>query len=139
VASPATDNDFQVSIDGVTFVTLRSLGVPNPHPIWHPGVVAVKLGDNSIRILGSAWVEWRWGFLSQAARDALRTYCSGGSAFVYIITPTTENVGGVPNASKGYNAQMVWPAPDAPEDPQAGRRMDFTIIFRQMVEVSLYG
>ncbi len=139
MSNPALDTDFQISTDGVTFATLRSLGVPNPHPVWHPGVTAAKLGDNSVRILGSPYLEWQWGFISQAARDALRAYCTSGSAFVYIITPTTETVDSIPNAAKGYACQMIWTPPDTPENPQAGRRLEFTITFRQMVEVSLYG
>lgn len=138
MSNPALDTDFQL---GTTpgyagdMATLRSLGIPNPKPIWTPGVTTVTLGDNSKRVLGAPTLIWRWGFLSQVARDALRTFCTGGSALVYIITPTTETVSTVPNAPKTYYCQMWWPSPDNPEAPEAGRRMDFSVTFRQLVEV----
>jgi hypothetical protein len=136
MANPALSTDFKIATYAAGtggLVTLKSLGIPNPHPIWKPGVQSIKLGDNSARTLGSPVVEWHWGFLQQAQRDMLRTYCTGASASVYIVTTTTENVSSVPNVSKTYLAQMIWPAPNTPEDPQTGRRLEFMILFRQLV------
>ena len=136
MANPATNNDFQIAskASGVGgLVTLASLGIPNPHPIYRTGVQTVKLGDNSARVLGAPIVEWHWGFTQQSWRDTLRTYCTGASADVFIVTPTTENVSSVPNASQRFECQMIWPAPDKPEDPQTGRRLEFALIFRQLV------
>lgn|SRR5574341_2194384 len=133
MSNPALDTDFKIGTTLVGMVTLASLGIPNPHPIWRGGVTSVKLGDHSARILGLPVLDWEWGFLGQTQRDALRTYCPGASAQVFIQTPTTENVASVPNASKPYQCQMIWPAPDNPEDPQTGRRLSFRVIFRGMV------
>jgi hypothetical protein len=136
MSNPAIDTDFQIAtyaagIGGLA--TLRSLGVPNPRPVWVPAVDAADLGDNSVRWLGAPVVMWRWGFVSQTARDVLKTFCPGAGARVYVVTPTTENLGGVPNAPKTYLSQMIWVKPSAPENPQAGRRLEFQILFRQMV------
>ena len=136
MANPQTNNDFKICAyaSGVGgLVTLASLGVPNPHPVWIPSVSRAKLGDNSARLLGAQTVTWQWGFASQVARDALRAYCTGASASVFIISPTTETISTVPNASQRYQATMIWPAPDTPEDPAAGRRLQFNIIFRQLI------
>ena len=136
MANPATNDDFKIATlaSGVGgLVTLASLNIPNPLPIWSPGVSAVDLGDNSSRTLGSPTVTWHWGFISAACRDILRAYCPGASADVFITTPTTEKVTGVSNASARYECQMVWPAPTTPESPVAGRRLEFSIVFRQLV------
>lgn len=138
MANPVVDGDFQIATFAAGtagLATLKSLGVHNPNPIWRAGVTSVKLGDNSARILGAPVVEWEWGFVDQAERDVLRTYCPGASAAVYIWTPTTEKISGVSNAAQRYLAQMIWPAPDKPETPQAGRRAQFVIVFRQLVGV----
>ena len=136
MANPATDLDFKIGTTIGGEVTLASLGIVNPHPIWHQGVQTVKLGDNSGRLLGAQFVEWAWGFLSQASRDVLRaSYCPGASALIVIVTPTTEKVAGVPNASARYQGQVWWPAPNTPEDPQAGRRVQFSLTIKQLIAV----
>src|SRR5271157_4523519 len=138
MSNPALNTDFQIATfaGGVgALVTLASLGVSNPHPVWLASVSRAKLGDNSARLLGAPTVQWQWGFISQAARDQLRTFCTGASAPVIIITPTTETITAVPNASQRYSCQMIWPAPDTAEDPQTGRRLQFNIIFRQLISI----
>ena len=139
MANPAVNTDFQIATyagyvgGGAGLVTLKSLGVPNPHPVWKDGVGIIKLGDNSSRTLGLPILLWHWGFISQASRDVLRTYCTGASAAVYIVTPTTNKIAGVSNAALTYLAQMWWPAPNSPEDPVTGRRLEFSIMFKQLV------
>ena len=136
MANPTTNVDFQIAtlVSGIPGLqTLASLGLSNPHPIFTTATTAVKLGDNSARALGLPRVTWAWGFVQQAQRDILRQYCPGVSAKVYIVTPTTENIDDVPNASQCYLAQMIWQAPTTPENPQTGRRLEFNILFRQMV------
>ena len=138
MANPQTDNDFKICAyaSGVGgLVTLASLGIPNPKPIWLPAVSVAKLGDNSARLLGAVNVKWSWGFLSQTARDALRVFCAGASAPMIIVTPTTETVTTVPNASARYSCQMWWPAPTTPESPDAGRRVAFDLLFKQLVSI----
>jgi hypothetical protein len=138
MSNPAIDTDFQIApyASGTAgLVTLASILIPNPFPVYKTGVNSIKLGDNSARTLGAPVVIWQWGFITQAQRDILRAYCPGASAQVYIITPTTENVSSVPNASQRYQGVMIWPAPNTPEAPQAGRRLEFAIQFRQLVSV----
>ena len=135
MANPAVDADFQIGTVLGYLDLLHDLGIPNPHPVWKASQDKVVLGDNSIRLLGYPQVAWEWGFLSQEQRDILRTYCTGGSSNVYIVTPTTEKSGGVSNVSVEYQAIMVWPAPEAPEDPQTGRRVQFVITFKQLIAV----
>lgn len=138
MANPAQDIDFQIATYAAgigALVTLASLGVPNPHPIWNPSVSRAKLGDNSGRLLGAPTVKWDWGFVKQDPRDALRIFCPGGTAQVIIVSPTTETVATVPNAAGRFLCQMWWPAPDMPEDPNAGRRLQFVILFKQLMSI----
>jgi hypothetical protein len=138
MANPATTSDFKIATyaSGTGgLVTLRSLKVSNPRPIYQSGVSVVRLGDNSARLMGSPVLTWQWGFISQAERDILRAYCTGASARVYITSPTIDKVSGVSNAAKTYDAQMIWPDPTTPEAPQAGRRLEFVLLFRGLAVV----
>ncbi len=136
MANPTTNEDFQIATlaSGIAgLVTLASLGLTNPHPVYMTATSEIKLGDNSARTLGLPRVTWSWGFVQQSQRDTLRTFCPGASAKVYVVTPTTEVVDDVANAAQCYLAQMIWPAPATPENPQTGRRLEFNILLRQMV------
>jgi len=133
MANPAVDTDFEIGTTSGSKATLASLGVPNPHPVWKDAQSKAKLGNNAARYLGSPQVEWQWGFLTAAQRDTLRTYCTGASADVFITTPTTNASGGISNVAVAYEAQMWWPSPEQPEDPMSGRRLNFVIVFKQLV------
>ncbi len=136
MANPAVDIDFRIAtLDAGlgALATLASLGIPNPRPIYLPGVESIDLGNYGVRIMGAPYLTWTWGFLSQTNRDILRTYCPGGSADVYITSITTENIGSVPNAAQDFLSKMIWPPPSSPESPQAGRRLEFSLVFRQLV------
>jgi hypothetical protein len=135
MANPAIDTDFQIGLTLGGLATLQSIGVVNPHPIWSPAVSVAKLGDGSAALRGSPFVVWGWGFISAAERDILKSYCPALSSSVYIYTPTTENSGGVQNVSKRYQGIMIWPSPEKPEDPQTGRRLEFSIVIRQLIEI----
>lgn len=136
MANPTINADFKLATQagGVAgLVTLASLGIPNPHPIFKTGVSKIKLGSNAARILGAPTVQWSWGFLQASQRDTLRTYCPGASADVFIHTVTVDKISGVSNAAQTFECQLIWPDPDAPENPDAGRRLSFTLLFRQLV------
>ena len=69
MANPTTDTDFKIATyaSGTgALVTLKSLGIPNPHPIYKTAVSMMSLGDNSARLLGAPVVTWHWGFLTAA-------------------------------------------------------------------------
>ena len=133
MANPATNEDFMIGTTLESMVTLASLGIPNPHPIYGQGVQSIKLGNNSARTIGAPVLIWAWGFITQAQRDTLRTYITGASAALYIRSVTTEVVDDEPNGAQDFLAQSWWPSPNTPEDPQTGRRLEFQIIHRQLV------
>jgi hypothetical protein len=99
--------------------------VPAPKGVYSPGVSKVRLGNGLWRWLGLPTTEWRWGFLSQAQRDMLRTFCTGTSALVSIRTRLNDSAD-----SYGYfDAILEWPA----EDKDAERRLEFTIKFTNLI------
>lgn len=133
MANPASNDDFKIGTTLGGIVTLASLGITNPHPIYGTGVQSIKLGNNAARTIGRPVLLWAWGFISQQERDTLRTYIPGASAQLYVRSVTTEKISSVPNAAQTFLSQAWWPAPNQPEDPQAGRRLEFVITFRQLV------
>lgn len=110
------------SIGGM--VTLASLGIPAPQCDYIPFTESVNALDGSVVGLGKPATQWHWGFLQASQRTALRAYCSGSSAVVYIRSRADDN------AFYEYEAVLVWPAN---EERVGGRVLDFTLEFKLMV------
>lgn len=106
----------------------KDLGLPAPHGLWTPYTQPVVLGDGMVRGAGWMTAEWKWGFITRAQRQILRAFCPApnASAIVYIKTRTVENS----DAYVTYYANMIWPQQ---EEPQAGRRLDFSLKFQGLV------
>lgn len=127
-----TTNFWPVTQSGLTATRVRlanletDLGLPAPrgYPFANYSQ-PITLGDGSVRGAGWKTVDWTWDFLSRAHRDILRAYCPGASAEVVIRTRTVDSA----DSYAYYRAQMIWPQA---EDPQAGRRLDFTLKFQRM-------
>lgn len=109
--------------------TLKSLGIPEPMPEYRPYSELLDLGNGERRGVGYPTVLWRWSILSQTQRDALRTYCTGVSATVYIETRTNDNS----NEFRQYETIMLWPGA---EDRDAGRALGFDLEFRIIEDVT---
>lgn len=81
------------------------LGIPPPHPApFREWAATYECGDG--RVQGDGWpsVEWHWDYLSAVHAAALRTYCSGKSAFVYIKTLKADRT-----TYGTYYVVMIWP------------------------------
>lgn len=113
----------------MTPTNLESLATPviPPASTFSPSASVVTLADGSEREIGSPVATWKWGFLKQAQRDMLRTFCPGASATVYIRTYTKD----LAQAPKYYQAVMHWPTTS--EESFATKRLDFVIKFDQML------
>jgi len=107
-------------------VTLDTLTNNDPQPAFAHYADYVPLGDGTIRGVGWLEAEWRWRQIHRNDVAALRTYCSGVTANVYITTPDTDGV------MTGYAAVMVWP--QIPEPLHGDYFEDFPVRFIQMVE-----
>jgi len=115
-------------------VALEVVGiVQEPRGEWSEGPRA-DLADGYVRYTGNPIATWTWDFIRPASRNALRVYCTGPSATVYIQTIDNEEV------FKIYKAILRWPE----ERPQVGfpRRNKFEfvvefLILEEAVEESL--
>lgn len=125
-------NRFEFEI-GLTQGSLVNLEVLSPTPVvppkcmYTPYTDVIDVGDGSKRGVGAPTATWRWGFIERSQRDMLRTFCPGASAPAYIRTYTRDAL----DSAKEFSCDMIWPADS--EEVVAGRRVDFTIEFRNLV------
>ena len=107
-------------------VTLASLGVPAPQQVFTPFSQYIRLGDGSSKGVGFPTCEWSFGFLSEADRDALKSYCAGASATVYIRTLDQDL------DWQNYEALLIWP--ENGEERRNGATIDIVLRFDRMVK-----
>jgi hypothetical protein len=118
---------------GANTINLESLATPldAPRSSFVDYSRVIPLGDGTLRGAGWPTGEWRWGYMSQAQRNQLRTFCTGASAAVYVRTRENDTS----DAYQRYTATMVWPTDG--EDKAHGKRLDFVVVFQNMVELSV--
>jgi hypothetical protein len=119
--------DFKLGTSVGGLRTLDSLSITNPKPYFHPFTQEINLANSTVMGHGWPMAEWVWGYLADQDRAALRVFCPGASASVFIRT-TNDAL-----TYKNYSAVMIWPTP--PEDRQAGRVVGFTLKLVKLVEV----
>ena len=79
--------EIYVAIGGAidTIQSFQELGLVAPYQdAYEPYSVIVEGGDLMVYGHGIAKTVWRWGFITQSARNLLKTYCPGKSAIVYV-------------------------------------------------------
>lgn len=129
---------FGIGTTSANIIDLADLAIPYPLVQPDPFFETVELGDGSLRGIGGERITWSWGFLGPAyqggvdtdynnLREALRDYCPGASADIFIISPTNEA-----EAAKKYSGIMIWPFPETRQAADAKRRLDFSIEFRHL-------
>jgi hypothetical protein len=118
---------------GANTINLESLATPldAPRSNFVDYSRVILLGDGTLRGAGWATGEWRWGYMSQAQRNQLRTFCTGASAAVYVRTRENDTS----DAYQYYTATMIWPTDG--EEKAHGKRLDFVAVFQNMVELSV--
>ena len=121
------DYEIGSTYGGMTNVEELTTPLPAPKSTFRPYSQLIRLGNGTARGGGWAVATWRFGFLSQAQRDQLRTFCTGASSSVYIKTRKNDST----DAYQVYTAVMIWPEE---EEKQAGRRLDFVIQFVNLQE-----
>jgi hypothetical protein len=84
--------------------TLTSLGISSPLASYRPQSEIVKMAGGNVVRRGFPTARWEWKYLSQAEIDILRTYCTGGSASIFIATPINDG-----RAYDDFEGVMVWP------------------------------
>jgi len=111
---------------GLTNLESLTTPVAPPKSSFIPYSQSLALGSGSVRGGGWATAIWSWGFLTQAQRNQLRTFCTGKSASVYINTRKNDTS----DAYQVYTAVMVWPDEEIKDH---GFRTDFQIVFQKCV------
>jgi hypothetical protein len=121
-------NEFKIGATLIGMVFLYNLNgaPPAPDSIFQKYSADVSLGSGSVLGLGKHSSEWHWSALTADQRDALRAYCAGSSAAVFIRTRDDDN------NYDDYSAVMVWPQNEKID--AAGYVLDFSLGFVQMVE-----
>lgn len=96
---------FQISTSTSGYTNIKTLCPIAKEPDWSYAPYSREdvLGDGTVRGSGYPVAEWHFGYLTQTEHDALRAYCSGKSANVYMVTKTNANTYGT------FTATMVWP------------------------------
>ena len=93
------------------------LSIPPPHPApFREWSSAYTCGDGRVRGDGFPSADWHWDYLSAVHVAALRAYCTGKSASVYIKTLKADRT-----TYGTYLVVMIWPT--LPDDAafQMGR------------------
>lgn len=126
--------DYQIGFASGSMVLLENVAVSGsnvpvsyPKSTFQPYADQVDLVSGLVRGLGWPRAVWIWSVLSREERDALRQYCPGKSADIYIRTKTMDTA----DVYHTYSAVMVWPTQD--EERDWTRRLGFKIEFRKMV------
>lgn len=74
---------------GVT--DMVNAGIIDPQAEYNEGTDTVVLGNGQQRRFGLPFATWVFGYLTQAQYDALRAFCTGASAAVFIATINNDN------------------------------------------------
>jgi hypothetical protein len=115
-----------------TMTNIEALTVPvrPPKSTFRPFSDTKTLGSGLVRGVGFPVATWTWAVIDRAERDALRAFCSGQSAAVYIKTKTMESS----DTYKTFSAIMVWNT-QAEERDTGHKRVNLSITFQALVEV----
>jgi len=114
--------DYKIGTSTDYLATFDELGIVAPfQEPFTPFGIEVDANDSLVYGHGFPTTGMRWGFISQAERNTLKTYCPGKSAVVYVRLRDDD-------WSYVYcKAVMIWQAEQA---PQNGYILDFSIQFR---------
>jgi hypothetical protein len=119
---------FRIGTTASNLVTLDSLGLP---PVsmaaFRDYTDPIELASGHIRGGGWSAVEWRFNYLDFTQIAALRAYCTGASADVYIETLNNAGVWDI------YTAVMRWPEEE--NTPMVDIKTDFVITFAKVIPV----
>lgn len=118
-------SNYRIGTTSGNKVTLDTLVPRDPQPAFAHYASYSMLGDGTARGVGWLQAEWRWAFISLTEIAALKTYCAGTSAVVYITTPDNEG------DWTGYSATIIWP--QITEPLHGDYVQDFVIQFVELV------
>lgn len=122
-----TPHDFEIATPPDALVNVRDLpdSLKSPKPEFVEFSQAIPLASGGVKGGGWSTASWKWGWITTDQRDQLKTFCPDGlSAPIYIRTWRRDGTFGY------YEGVMVWP--EAEGEHQAGRILDFTVLFQSL-------
>lgn len=127
-------SDYQIGVTSGSMVKLENVyvsgsavPVTDPKSTYMPYADEQMLVSGLVRGVGLPIATWTWSVITREERDALRQYCPGKSARVYIRTKTMDTN----DSYASFSAVMVWPTQEEERDFQ--RRVQLKITFKNMV------
>ncbi len=118
------------SVAGLVSLDALTTKVPDPKTDFKFYSQLLDLGSGLKRGAGYSSTTWTYGYLTQAQRDQLRTFCTGASSEIFITTRTRDEDES-DSLFKTYKAVMIWPEN---EEYRASRRLDIVITFTRLEE-----
>jgi len=106
----------------VQFTNIEDLGIVAPKSSYKPWQKSERIGTGASRGYGAPSAVWHWGYLTVVQRNALRVFCPGKSAAVYVQTRENDDS----DAYLKFSGFMFWPDE---ESKDASRRPDFSVEF----------
>lgn len=106
-------------------LALLSTPVSYPKGLFVPYSKLLDLGNGLQRGGGWSTVTWHWEIISPAERNQLKTFCTGQSSSVWIVTRVNDQ-----DLFQYFTASMIWPQN---EQRDFLRRASFDILFRQLI------
>jgi hypothetical protein len=117
---------YQIGTTAAGMLDMSRLGLPLPKATPVAYADQVSLGSGGVRGAGWLQCEWRFTYLTTAQLAALRAFCTGSSATVYVQTLTNGNV------YTKYSATVIWPNE---QQPKSGMTVDFVLRFQGLTAV----
>lgn len=106
--------------------------IPPPHPAtFTEWAGSYEAGTGMV--YGDGWpsAKWQWDYLSAANVAALRAFCTGKSAQVYIRTLKVDVT-----TYANYSAIVIWPTmPDEAEWRMGRASVNFALVFTHLEEI----
>jgi len=82
----AAATDYELGASLLTMDTLGNLGIVNPQSDHRDYSRRIETGSGIVKGLGYPVVTWYYKYLDASQYDALKTFCAGDGAAVYIAT-----------------------------------------------------
>lgn len=119
---------YEIGTSGSDTINLEELGINPPKHTYTKYPRKTDLVSLRQRGHGTPITTWTWGYLTATERETLRTYCPGKSSLVRIKTKDEQST------YKVYEAIMIWPDKDSPEERDVC--LNFTLTFKHILEVA---
>ena len=122
----AAPTNYEIGTTYAGMVDIRTAEIIEPESDFFEYVEASALGNGHVRGMGLPYAEWHFTYLTADQYDALRSYCTGLSAEIFIATPDSSNT------LKRYSGILKLPQQYS---IRADRRLDLTAMITHLVEI----